>query len=104
MRELKILATSKNILSHTWSLQPPVSLPPIWPPFSTLGFVDLPTVVFHKFNRNWAGEIWLNSIVRNTDENVAWQRWPNGRTKVAKWAEGRQEAAVTKCVKEFFSK
>ena len=44
----------------------------------------------------------MNSFVRNTDENVACQRWPNGRSKVAKWAEGRQEAAVTKCVKDFF--
>ena len=34
MRELKILATLKKILSHTCSQQPPVSLPPIWPPCS----------------------------------------------------------------------
>ena len=57
MRELQILATSEKILSHTWSLQPSVSLPPIWPSFSTLGFVDLPTVIFQKYNRNWDGEI-----------------------------------------------
>ena len=46
----------------------------------------------------------MNSSVRNTYENVAWQRWPYGRDKVAKWEEGRQGAAVTKCVKEFFLK
>ena len=34
MRELKKLATLKKNLSHTWSLQPPVSLPPVWPPCS----------------------------------------------------------------------
>ena len=46
----------------------------------------------------------MNNFVRNTDENVACQRWPNGRAKVAKWEEGRQEAAVSKYVKEFFLK
>ena len=44
----------------------------------------------------------MNSSVGNTDENVTWQRWPNGRSKVAKPEEGRQGAAVTKCVKEIF--
>ena len=44
----------------------------------------------------------MNSFVRNTDENVVWQRWPNWGSKVAKLGEGRQGAAVTKCVKEFF--
>ena len=44
----------------------------------------------------------MNSYVGNTDEYVAWQRWPNGGSKVAKSGEGRQGAAVSKCVKEFF--
>ena len=35
MRELKNLATLKKILPHTWSQQPPVSLPPIWPPWTS---------------------------------------------------------------------
>ena len=35
MRELKSLATLKKNLSHTWSLQPPVSLHPVWPPCSS---------------------------------------------------------------------
>ena len=57
MRELKILATSEKDLSHTWSKQAPVSLPPIWPPCCTIGFVDLPTLIFQKYDRNWAEEI-----------------------------------------------
>ena len=44
----------------------------------------------------------MNRSVGNTDVNVACQRWPNGRSKVAKPEEGRQGAAVTKCVKEIF--
>ena len=57
-----------------------------------------------KFNRNRAEEIWFKRSVGNTDENVAWQRWPDWRSKVAKPEEGRQGAAVTKCVKESFLK
>ena len=46
MREVMILATAKKIHPLTLSLQPPDSLPPVWPLFWTAGFVDLLSLIF----------------------------------------------------------
>ena len=98
MRELRNLATSKKIfhtLGHSSLLSPfrPFGHlgPPIWPPLAGHIFICISDeVVQSYFSRpislKFAGNLQQIQVYR----------------KVAKWAEGRQEAAVSKCVKEFF--
>ena len=79
MCELKILATSKKNLSHTCSQQPPVSLPPIWPPFRTLGF-------FCKFLAN-SIEIGLEKYDWTAMLEIQMNMWPGrgGQMGGARW-------------------
>ena len=67
--------------------------PPIWPPLPGHIFIcisdrSFQSYFFSPISIEFAGNLQQIQVYR----------------KVAKWAEGRQEAAVSKCVKEFFLK
>ena len=93
MHEFNILATSEKFLSHTWSQQPPVSLPPIWPPLPENIFIRISDKAVQSY---FSGPISIEFAINLQQIQVY--------GKVAKPEEGRQGAAVTKCAKEFFSK
>ena len=84
-----------HTLGHSSPLSPFLPFghlgPPIWPPLASHIFICISDeVVQSYFSRpislKFAGNLQQIQVYR----------------KVAKWAEGRQEAAVSKCVKEFF--
>ena len=86
MHELKNLATSKKILSHTWSLQPPVSLSPVWPPCSsslaTFARPHFPRELFNRISPAWFllnfQDIYKYEC-RQINKSKCTERWPNRR-------------------------
>ena len=100
MRELKILATSKKFF-HTLAHSSPLSpfprfghlAPPIWPPLPGHIFICISDIAVQSY---FSSPISIE-FARNLQQIQVYG-------KVAKSGEGRQGAAVSKCVKDFFLK